>query len=162
MTEINKQLDLWRESRNLTRENQRSVFLANALSEFEEYQEAMTDEDSVDAICDMLIVTLNSFNIPALGIPSKKFLYNLIIYVDAGTKKPDDLAASLWKLLEDKGYNPELALMETIKEISSRRQDPKQAEQWRLHGARGKWHKDKNQPKDTLYKANYDNARIIK
>lgn len=162
MKEINKQLAIWRESRNLTRENQRSVFLANALSEFEEYSGASTLDDTIDAICDMLVVTLNSFDVQTLGTPSNEFLYNLIVYVDAGTKSPEDLAATLWKLLEDKGYNPQLALLETIKEISSRRQDPKQAEQWSLHGASGKWRKDKNQPKETLYQANYDNARKMR
>jgi hypothetical protein len=51
------------------------------------------------------------------------------------------------------GYNPKLALCETVKEISSRR------------GAVSlntfKWSKDPNQDPKTLYKAIYDKAEYI-
>ena len=35
-----------------------------------------------------------------------------------------------------------------------------QKEHWKLHGASGKWEKMKNQPKDTLYVANFGKCRI--
>ena len=50
------------------------------------------------------------------------------------------------------GYDPVRAMDETIKEISSRRGS--------FNENTGKWEKDKNQPKDTLYKANYEQARL--
>jgi hypothetical protein len=56
------------------------------------------------------------------------------------------------------GINPELAMLEVIKEISSRQQDPLQEVSWRMEGPDGKWKKDQNQDPTTLYKANYQNA----
>lgn len=117
-------------------------------------------EESVDALCDMFIVTLNSFDIEELGTASNGFLYNLLIEVNQGVTPPADLLATLWESIKGFGYAPELAVFEAILEISSRKQDPKQAEEWAVSGAVGKWRKDKNQPKDTLYIANYNNARI--
>lgn len=46
------------------------------------------------------------------------------------------------------GYNPELAMMETVKEISSR--------QGSIDPTTGKWEKDRSQDPSTLYTANYD------
>ena len=55
------------------------------------------------------------------------------------------------------GYDPTLCLKETVKEISSRKQDPKQAQ---TNWAGSKWKKDKNQDKSTLYTADYSTCRI--
>ena len=49
------------------------------------------------------------------------------------------------------GYHPELALQETVKEITSR--------QGAFNEETGKWQKDRNQDPSTLYKANYQNTR---
>ena len=49
------------------------------------------------------------------------------------------------------GYNPELALVETVKEITSR--------QGSFNEETGKWQKDRNQDPSTLYKACYSNAK---
>jgi len=49
------------------------------------------------------------------------------------------------------GYEPELALQETVKEITSR--------QGAFNEETGKWQKDRNQDPSTLYKANYQNTR---
>ena len=49
------------------------------------------------------------------------------------------------------GYNPELALLETVKEISSR--------QGTIDPSTGKWEKDRNQDPSTLYTANYSITR---
>lgn len=46
------------------------------------------------------------------------------------------------------GYNPELALAETVKEISSR--------QGSIDPTTGKWEKDRSQDPSTLYQANYN------
>lgn len=59
------------------------------------------------------------------------------------------------------GYAPEFAMDETLKEIESRIQDPDQAEQWDLldYVPPGvKWLKWREQPEDTLYKANYSSC----
>ena len=49
------------------------------------------------------------------------------------------------------GYNPELAMMETVKEISSR--------QGSIDPTTGKWEKDRSQDPSTLYSADYTNCR---
>ena len=65
--------------------------------------------------------------------------------------------------IEARGYEFEQCMLETIKEISSRKQDPKQKERWanddklkRLQ----KWKKFKEQDKKTLYKADYSKCKI--
>lgn len=50
------------------------------------------------------------------------------------------------------GYNPDLVLAETIKEITSR--------QGSIDPSTGKWQKDINQNPSTLYKANYAGALL--
>lgn len=49
------------------------------------------------------------------------------------------------------GYDPKQALLETVKEITSRRGS--------FNSDVGKWCKDPNQDPDTLYQANYTNAK---
>ncbi len=49
------------------------------------------------------------------------------------------------------GYNPELAMMETVKEINSR--------QGTIDPTTGKWEKQKDQPLETLYTADYNLAK---
>jgi len=61
------------------------------------------------------------------------------------------------------GYDPECTLNETVKEISSRKQDPAQKHRWeRLFKKQPgeKWLKDKNQSPDTLYKADFNKCKI--
>ena len=60
------------------------------------------------------------------------------------------------------GYNPELCLKQTVKEISSREQHPKQALDWangqRLPGE--KWLKNRQQDPSTLYTADYSTCKL--
>ena len=53
--------------------------------------------------------------------------------------------------IEQKGYDLDLIMKETVKEISSREGSI---------GEDGKWHKDKNQNPDTLYKPDYSTCKI--
>lgn len=56
-------------------------------------------------------------------------------------------AGAIYKM----GYHPELALKETVKEVTSRKGS--------FDAEAGKWKKDPNQDPSTLYKACYDNAK---
>ena len=60
------------------------------------------------------------------------------------------------------GYNPELCLKQTVKEIYSREQHPKQALDWangqRLPGE--KWLKNREQDPSTLYAADYSTCKL--
>lgn len=60
------------------------------------------------------------------------------------------------------GYNPELCLKQTVKEISSRQQDPDQAAAW-ANGQKvpgEKWLKNRKQDPSTLYTANYSTCKL--
>jgi hypothetical protein len=71
-----------------------------------------------------------------------------------------DLIVFSVNAIELLGYDAEKCMDETIKEISSRRQNPMQKEIWEKWGYDNtKWEKDKNQPKDTLYVANYESCK---
>lgn len=56
---------------------------------------------------------------------------------------------------EQMGYDNLKCNDEVFKEINSRRQCPTQAVEWEINGVDGKWQKDKNQDKSTLYTADY-------
>ena len=58
------------------------------------------------------------------------------------------------------GYDNLKCNNEVFKEINSRVQDPQQKEEWKLKGAYGKWKKWQEQPKETLYKANYGVCKL--
>ena len=60
------------------------------------------------------------------------------------------------------GYNPELTLKQTVKEITSRQQDPAQAKRWVINDKQPgeKWLKNQNQPESTLYTADYSTCKL--
>lgn len=60
------------------------------------------------------------------------------------------------------GFNPELCLKQTVKEISSRNQCPEQASRWAANNKQPgeKWLKDPNQPQSTLYIADYSTCKL--
>ena len=60
------------------------------------------------------------------------------------------------------GFNPELCLKQTVKEISSRTQCPEQASRWAANNKQPgeKWLKDPNQPQSTLYIADYSTCKL--
>lgn len=62
---------------------------------------------------------------------------------------------------ELRGYDSNKSLLETIKEISSREQDPEQKARWEKEKVNEKWKKDKKQKKSTLYSAKYDRCKLI-
>ena len=58
--------------------------------------------------------------------------------------------------IELMGFDNNKCMQETVKEISSRKQDPLQKDFWQIWGYDGtKWQKDPKQDTSTLYKANY-------
>lgn len=64
------------------------------------------------------------------------------------------------KLILVHGYDPSLCLLETIKHISCRHQDPKQCKEWNKNGPSGKWKKDPCQDPKTIYKPNWAKCRL--
>ncbi len=60
-------------------------------------------------------------------------------------------------------YNPELALKQVVKEITSRKQNPEQVSRWAATPSLQdveKWQKDLNQDPSTLYKADFSTCKL--
>jgi|GEM_PF-6017703 len=71
-----------------------------------------------------------------------------------------DLIVFSINAIELLGYDAKMAMKETIKEISSRKQNPAQQIIWNLWGWDAtKWEKWKEQPTEELYKANYSKCK---
>ena len=60
------------------------------------------------------------------------------------------------------GFNPELCLKQTVKEITCREQDPIQAAAWVAGNKQlgEKWLKNPNQDPSTIYSADYSTCRL--
>lgn len=58
------------------------------------------------------------------------------------------------------GYDLDLVMKQCVKHISSRVQDPTQAEEWRMSSPSGKWLKDKSQDPSTIYQPDYTVCRL--
>lgn len=174
ITEIQDKLKVWRDERHITRQMQQDSYLILMLEELKEYEIALKNNninEQIDALCDMAVVTLN-----ALDIDIKECLYamNYYIYgekintycffeylefipneIECKLKHPKCASrlVSMWfENLVYLGYSPYLCMLETIKEISSRKGS--------YDEKAGKWIKDKNQDPKTLYKADYKKAKI--
>jgi hypothetical protein len=73
-----------------------------------------------------------------------------------------DLIVFSINAIELLGYDAKMAMKETIKEISSRKQNPAQQIIWFKYGYDNtKWMKWKEQPKEELYKANYGKCKRV-
>ena len=140
-------LKIWRDTRGIQAQPE-DVFEGMIAEERQEYIDATEAEDwdeQVDAICDQVVLTSNHLNFN----PDR---------VDLQERLSDLLKSDLPNL----GVVPDLAMKQTLKEISSREQDPAQATRWQIDGGNitgEKWQKDRNQDPATLYKANYDLAK---
>lgn len=173
MNEIFKKLQQWREDRNI-RESTENDYKANMFEELSKYYRAKDDNERIDALCDMAIFTINHAELNNVDIDidfdleiepinedldfetiEKQTLYSM--FVDFHLEGAIfDVAFFLFR----HGYDFEKCMLETIKEISSRRQDPKQFCDWVENGASGKWLKNQNQDPETLYKADYEMCKL--
>ena len=106
----------WNEERGLLDKGFNHFNEFNILNEeVDEFKESTTDDQRVDALCDIIVVAVGS--------------------------------------LRKLGYEPDVALEETVKEISSRVGS--------INWATGKWEKDlSTQAKAKWYKADYSKAKL--
>lgn len=179
------ELDNFRTKRKITLESQRLSYVSNMQEELQEFLEAENVLEEVDALCDMMVFTLNTIpkgmrcDIRDIHDEMNKYLVqgekidktigNFIAMItedivnDDEPDKPMKLLALILFLifcLLDRNYDPVVCLRETVKEIDSRQQDPEQAKVWdKLEGE--KWLKDKNQDPSTLYKADYSLGELL-
>lgn len=182
LTEIYAQLQAWRAERRITAESQRQGYLRNIMEELGEMAAGLRDYDSwskccdlrfcqihkemaerviVDALCDIAIFTINAGadirdEYKPLSIDTTNTFSDLnclLLYTSTFDFKKILLNCAV--LCEHYGFNFEIAMLETIKEISSRTGAYDENAK--------KWVKDTSEAaKSKWYKANYELARIEK
>jgi hypothetical protein len=182
MNEILEQLKKWREDRNIT-ESTENDYKANMFEELSEYYRSNNDHERIDALCDMAVFTVNhtelnnikifikhilSLDDKELFLSYKKypeFIENILVTNFIQSQREHFIFTNTLTNIRERvislGFYFEKCMLETIKEISSRRQDPKQFAEWAENGANGKWIKDKNQDPSTLYKADYESCKLL-
>ena len=175
MLEVYSGLQKFRDDRNLNNmEYYVEVQMGNILSECAEYLHAKCEYEKVDALCDISVFALNALSYlednPMIKLPFPQLIvgspFVTIIRLTVDMYEYDnkrvlhDILTYCVRLTQELGFNYELCMLETIKEISSRKQDPAQAYKWYVHGVSGKWQKDRGQDPKTLYVADYSKCRV--
>lgn len=182
LTEIYKGLAEWRAERGITAESQKAGYLVNVMEELGELAQALRDYEIlkndgfytyaaehkiIDALCDIAVFTINAgADIPCYDKPTRLELEPCISLNDLLKEIADyqrcfngitlcyvlKVCASL---CHQYGFDFQIAMDETIKEISSRTGTYDKASK--------KWVKDtSDEAKAKWYKADYEKARIEK
>ena len=139
---LTENLKVWRHDRNIKNRDTK-VFIANVLEELLEI--VFVDKDDIDTFKNEIMQEYFSYN-----ARSDKTTIDAI----------KDIKVFCVNETELMGYCDIKTDEEVFKEINSRVQDPQQKEEWKLKGAYGKWKKWQEQPKETLYKANYGVCKL--
>ena len=181
LNEIYAQLKAWRHERGITAESQKQGYIVNVMEELGELAAALRDYEKfskndcpyceidkqkaeheiIDALCDIAAFTINAGadirdEYKPLSIDTTNTFSDLnclLLYTSTFDFKKILLNCAV--LCEHYGFNFELAMLETIKEISSRtgsyNETTKKWEKYTSDEAQAKW-----------YSANYELARIEK
>lgn len=178
MAQIYAQLEAWRNERKITAESQKDGYLIKVMEEFGELSAALRDYERfskpsypypknkkyaehgiIDALCDIAVFTINAGadirdEYKPLSIDTTNTFSDLnclLLYTSTFDFKKILLNCAV--LCEKYGFNFEIAMLETIKEISSRTGSYNEATK--------KWEKDmSDEAQAKWYKANYELARI--
>jgi hypothetical protein len=120
-----------------------------------ELEDAKNIYEKLDALADCYVVITQSL--------AKAGLKKIKIEDSSWLKEQYDFYKTIPQLITDLGYSFDCVMEETLLEIESRLQDPKQKELWDNHpelAGKTKWQKWKEQPKETLYKADYSKCKV--
>ena len=146
----------WGYERRLVEYNEQNE-LDMLSEELDEYVTAVKNNDInevIDALCDLVVIFMQSQ--VKIGITNQSIfrLNKFKPYISFISYIPD--------MVENLGYDFNNCMIETIKEISSRQQDPEQKKRWDNgdYKVGEKWQKWKEQPKETLYKADYSKCKL--
>ena len=134
-------LRVWRKNRNITVPNT-DVYVANII---EELLEIYFKNKRVIKFLQFLVMIVFSVKKPI----SEHEIVDAI----------SDIKVFSINEVENMGYDVRKTMNETILEINSRVQDPEQRLLWSEIGPVGKWKKDPDQDKSTLYKADYTTCK---
>ena len=178
LSKIYSELEAWRNERKITAKSQKEGYIINVMEEFGElsaalrlFEKSKSVNDShelkcaehfiIDAICDIAVLTINAGadirdEYKPLSIDTTDTFSDLnclLLYTSTFDFKKILLNCAV--LCEHYGFNFEIAMLETIKEISSRTGSyDEKAKKWVKDSsdeARKKW-----------YQADYEKARIKK
>ena len=172
LKQIYKGLDEWRAERKITAASQKEGYIINIMEELGELSQALrgleiesvrktAEHEIIDALCDIAVFTINAGadirdEYKPLSIDTANTFSDfncLLLYTSTFDFKKILLNCAV--LCEHYGYNFELAMLETIKEISSRTGSYDEKAK--------KWVKDtSDEAKAKWYSANYELARIEK
>ena len=135
-------LEQWRRNRGKTDANYK-VFFESILEEL--FEPLYSKELIKEAVAEIMKRHENSFD----NLDANKII-----------DTTNDIQVFSINETEMMGYDNTKTMLETIKEISSRKQDTEQKAKWKDIGASGKWQKDKNQEEETLYTADYESCKF--
>jgi len=153
--EIDKRIIAWGLERGLTEfnvDNENRLF-AEELQEFNDALEADDTHELIDSQCDMYVVYTQTMS---------KALNNTDDSQDIKLLHKDNPAIyfNIPHVVEALGFDFNQCMDECLKEIESRKQDPAQKKEWEKNGITGKFQKWKEQPENTLYKADYSKCLL--
>ena len=182
LNEIYAGLKAWRHERGITADSQKEGYLVNVMEELGELATALREYERfskpsypypknkkyaehgiIDALCDISVFTINAGadiipdEIDTRNNQSLSFLLAWINYFESSNfvKHANDVLMCCASVCEQYGFNFEIAMLETIKEISSRTGTYDENAK--------KWVKDTSEAaKSKWYQANYELARIEK
>ena len=180
LKQIYKGLDEWRAERKITAESQKEGYIINIMEEFGELAAALRDYERfskpsypypknkkyaehgiIDALCDIAVFTINAGadirdEYKPLSIDTTNTFSDLnclLLYTSTFDFKK--ILLNCAGVCEKYGFNFEIAMLETIKEISSRTGSYDEATK--------KWIKDtSDEARAKWYQADYELARIKK
>ena len=174
MKEIEQLLKEWRDSRNIkTFPLTIKDDLLDELREVREAQQKLDWNNYVEELADVAIFAFNGLGLLSISHKPTRMsvvptLNNLESYINnISLKMPVQMVNILniiitmcEELVAAKKYDFKKVVSEKILVLQSRRQSMKQKENWNKYGANGKWQKMTNQPKETLYIANYGKCKL--
>lgn len=140
---IYKLLAKWRKERNITNPDYRVYF-----------------QNIIEELFEPIGYSKEEISIIKIDIYNKYYPNELVLNENLVVDTICDIKVFSINELGTMKYNGKKCMKETIKEISSRQQDSFQKEIWDKNGASGKWLKSKEQPKDTLYVADYSKCKL--
>ena len=174
MLEIQKQLSEWRNSRNI--KTFPLTIKEDLLKELEEVKEAVRNLDFnnyVEELADVAIFALNGIGLLNMSYSSKRtYVLTSLPMLESYINRLRlefpmqtytilcHIVTMCEELVAANKYDFKKVVLEKIKVISSRLQDPVQKKLWAKNGATSKWEKMKDQPKDSLYVGNYGKCKV--
>lgn len=172
--DIENSLNIWRNSRNIkTFPLTIKQDLMGEVLEARQAQQKLDWNNYVEELADVAIFAFNGLGLLNINhkptrmsiVPTlnnlESYINNIKIEMPVQTVNILNIIITMCdELVTAKRYDFKKVLNEKILTINSRFQCPQQKKDWIKNGASGKWEKMKDQPKDTLYVANFGKCRI--